>query len=448
MLRLAISASPLIDRWSVTSSTRRDQAQWPPSPDTLFSALVAAAASLGDACNPALRWLETLGNPAIVAETSPPSIQAIQVFCPVADRTEWEKGARQSRIHNSLGHSGSVTWLWPIVSDENVPELQRIVREVSYIGSSRGPVLATAYLSDAPLPSTALVPDDEGSERIRGLYRGRLDELERAYQRGERPRPTQTVRYTRLSEAKVISPWGQLIPLRRTKGQPLYVRDSAIAAEAVRRAIMQHLPDAAPSSLTGHDASGGSLRDTHLAVVPLPRIGDQFADGEILGVGLLLPRFLSDADYNALIGALGAWLASGGIVDLAPIRWAMEIAHGDNRVSLRDSRYSGGAANWASVTPIVFDRHPRRSLGTEDVVRSMCRDVGLPEPLKVETSPSAWMMGAADSRTHRFGGRDYLSRSYVAHLRIQWSREVPGPILLGRGRYFGLGVMLPWREAA
>ena len=142
MTRLVIQASPLIDRWSVTSATRRDRVQWPPSPDTLFSALVAAAASLGEACHPALGWLETLGNPVIEADPSPPRVEAIAAFCPVADRTPWDKGARQARSINSIGTPGVVAWSWSITTAEHLADLQRIVQEVTYIGSSRGPVLA------------------------------------------------------------------------------------------------------------------------------------------------------------------------------------------------------------------------------------------------------------------------------------------------------------------
>src|SRR5262245_27682635 len=180
MTRLVIEASPLIDRWSVTSATRRDRVQWPPSPDTLFSALVAAAASLGDPCHPALRWLETLGNPIIEADTNPPHVEAIVTFCPVADRTEWDKGARQGRLHNSIGYAGPVAWSWPVSTTEHLAELQRIVREVTYIGSSRGPVIATAFITEAPLSADAWAPNVHGMERIRGLYPGRLDELEAA----------------------------------------------------------------------------------------------------------------------------------------------------------------------------------------------------------------------------------------------------------------------------
>jgi CRISPR-associated protein Csb2 len=351
MMRLVIQASPLIDRWSVTSATRRDRIQWPPSPDTLFSALVAAAASLGQACHPALRWLETLGNPVIEADPNPPRVEATVSFCPVADRTPWDKGARQARSHNSIGSPGVVAWSWPITTAEHLADLQRIAQEVTYIGSSRGPVVARAFLTEAEPSSRALVPHDQGMERIRGLYPGRLDELEAAYQRGERPRPTHTVRYARLSEAHLVSPWAQLIPLRRAKGQPLHVAQCVPVAEAVRQAIMRHLPDAAPSALTGHGGDGALLCDRHLAIVPLPRVEDQFADGQLLGVGLLLPREVSDADYDVLIGALGAWLRSGGHIDIGPIRWTMEVAHEDHRLSLRETRYSGSAASWASVTP-------------------------------------------------------------------------------------------------
>jgi len=101
MKRLVITATPLIDRWSISS--RRALASWPPSPDTLFSALVAAAASLGNPCHPALYWLERQGNPNIEADASPPMVESVRAYCPVADRTMWDAKSRQARFHNSVG---------------------------------------------------------------------------------------------------------------------------------------------------------------------------------------------------------------------------------------------------------------------------------------------------------------------------------------------------------
>jgi CRISPR-associated protein Csb2 len=239
-----------------------------------------------------------------------------------------------------------------------------------------------------------------------------------------------------------------MIPLRRAQGQRLHIVYSVPITEAVRNALTKYLPDGAPGMLTGHNADGTVLTRQHMAIIPLPRVGDTYADGDVLGVGLLLPTDCSDADYGLLIEGLGRWLRAGGHVDIGGIRWVMEVANGDPRRGLRADRFDGMAATWTSVTPVVCDRHPRRDLTLLDVVGTMCRDVGLPMPESVEAASYGQLIGADDSRRHSLGGRDYLGRQYTRHLRIVWPRKVPGPILLGRGRYFGLGVMLPSEEAA
>jgi CRISPR-associated protein Csb2 len=126
----------------------------------------------------------------------------------------------------------------------------------------------------------------------------------------------------------------------------------------------------------------------------------------------------------------------------------MEIAQDAPQKSLRANRLHGWSREWASVTPIVLDRHPRRRLAIEDVVASMCGDAGLPKPDQVEAAELSLFKGGAQISRVYLGERDYLKKSHMAHLRLGWKREVPGPILLGRGRYFGLGVMLPVKEAA
>ena len=451
MTRLRITAGSLSGRWSITSATRRDRAAWPPSPDTLFSALVAAAASLGDARHPALYWLETLGNPAIEADLEPPLVEGVVNFSPVADRTPWEKGARQGRWHNSVGHPGPVAWSWPIDTDEHVEAIGRIAREVTYIGSSRAPVLATAQASASPLPRDALVPSEaHATHRLRGIYPGRLDELEAAFQGGRRPRPTGAVGYAPAADVPLRSPWGQMIPLRRVVGQRLGISASVPIAEAVRLALTRHLPDGAPGVLTGHAEDGEVLDGEHMAVVPLARVDergrDRYADGDVLGVGLLLPAGCDDEAYGLLITGLQRWLVAGGRVEIGGNRWVMEVANDDHRRALRPDRLAGLSPTWASATPVVCDRHPRRGLGLHEVVAAMCRDGGLPPPERVEAAPASFVGGCADSRRHSLGRRDYLARHYVTHLRLTWPRAVPGPVLLGRGRYFGLGAMLPQEE--
>lgn len=452
MSRLVITASPLLERWSITSSTRRDRATWPPSPDTLFSALVAAAASLGHARPSALYWLETLGNPAIEADLDPPFVEGIVHFSPVADRSTWEEGARQGRWHNSVGHPAPVRWSWPIDTTEHVEALQMIAREITYVGSSRAPVLATAHVSTLALPDDVLLPDDAGPYRLRGLYPGRLDELEAAFQAGQRPKPTPAVGYARACDQPLRSIWGQMVPLRRVVGPRLHIAHSVPITEAVRLAITRHLPDGAPGMLTGHAVDGDRLAAEHMAVVPLARVDergrDRHADGDVLGVGLLLPASCGDEAFNMLIVGLQRWLMADGLVEMGPHRWRMEVANDDPRLALRPTRLAGQDRTWVSATPVVCDRHPRRNLSLHDVVAAMCRDVGLPAPEQVVATPHGFIGGCADGRQHSLGRRTYLARHYITHLRVTWPRPVPGPVLLGRGRYFGLGAMLPQGEAA
>jgi CRISPR-associated protein Csb2 len=56
-------------------------------------------------------------------------------------------------------------------------------------------------------------------------------------------------------------------------------------------------------------------------------------------------------------------------------------------------------------------------------------------------------VGGVDCRRHSLGGRDYLARKFITHLRLNWPRPIPGPLLIGRGRYFGMGLLLPQADA-
>jgi hypothetical protein len=73
----------------------------------------------------------------------------------------------------------------------------------------------------------------------------------------------------------------------------------------------------------------------------------------------------------------------------------------------------------------------------------MCRDVGLPVPRRADVTPTGWLTGAASSREHGLGRRDYLARSYIAHLRVEWSRKVPGTVAVERALAADYQVLVP-----
>lgn len=462
-MRIAIEAVPLIGRWSLGDAWRRDRAAWPPAPDTLFSALVAAAAGagwgepsppddvIGSRHGRTLAWLEMLGPPEIDAPLDPGRVEGLTWFVPVGDDANLDQArTRKARHHNSVGADGPVRWAWRVepgaATRERAAALAEIAAGVTYVGSSRGPVLAVVKLLDDDAWRPSLVPAADGGTLARGIYPGRLDDLERWFRAGERPRPGPTVAYARPEDLALASRWGDVLVLRKRSGLALGVARGVDVAEAARNALLAHLGDGAAEVLTGHPELGAVSRRDHLAIVPMARIGDAHADGEVLGVGFVLPWGTSDAVWFELVAAVGRWMAAGGRLTIrGTTGWTLEWAADDRRISLNPSRYRRRASVWASATPVALDRHPKSSgiRSLPDVVTGMCLRSGLPAPARVRAGPSSPLTGSAASRAHGLGTRTYLASRYITHLEIAWERPVPGPILLGAGRHFGLGLMLP-----
>jgi hypothetical protein len=73
------------------------------------------------------------------------------------------------------------------------------------------------------------------------------------------------------------------------------------------------------------------LPSGHMAVVPLARVDergqDRHADGDVLGVGLLLPASCGDEAYDLLIAGLRGWL----LAHVWPTGWEARLVRtGEN----------------------------------------------------------------------------------------------------------------------
>jgi CRISPR-associated protein Csb2 len=113
----------------------------------------------------------------------------------------------------------------------------------------------------------------------------------------------------------------------------------------------------------------------------------------------------------------------------------------------------GEARIWASCTPIVLDRHLKgtaneaREQEVGQLVRQACRNIGLPEPSRVaagkhsalEGSPSAYPSGRAP-RWVRWRVPESLGSRQLIHAVIEFVEPVRGPVILGAGRFVGLGL--------
>lgn len=400
-----------------------------------------------------------------------------------------EHRVRQPRTFPSVTpEDPRVTYVWPEAtpSREQHVVLDRLLSRLVRVGHSSS--LVSARVVDSP-PPTRTVPVDtathSGGQRLRTTSAGQLDALEAAFARHQEtePRimPTRFQAYAPLrSSQSATTPRSvfcdEWLVLRRAGGPALPITAGPGVGRAIRRALLSGFgDDPIPEVISGHSPSGKPSGTDHLGVVPLPFVAAPHADGSLLGVALLLPRSASDADRHALYRAL-AHLEKGarklpengalaeGEVPVVPLTlgragiWLLERVVGVPKLTnLRIEAWLGPSTSWVTSTPVALDRNPGDLHGRDPSkvstavaeasasVRAACGRIGLPEPVTVEILPAPPLAGAAKTRHYpRFsnGAEGRLER-VLTHARIAFDTPVQGPILLGAGRYFGLGLFRP-----
>lgn len=446
---LAFRVRYLTGRVYATDFTDRSRLEWPPHPERFFSALVAAAywAEVPRA-REALEWLEVQDPPHIAA----PSIageRQVHAYVPVNDSEGLDVlpvyRPKQPRPFPSGAIAGDATvhFIWPAAEPTAWVRqcLAEIAAHVTYLGSSMS-LVAVDVVEDAPDPN--YVPDPRGDVVIRVPFPGRLAELDHRFNLGERPVPGRRIRYRRVDDhARPIqvarSVFGEFFPFRIGGRWPLAA--ALTLTETVRAAVLSLADEPVPALLHGHD------HGIHCAYVPLPFVGAEHADGSVLGFGVVLPRGVSWPERQAVFRALGRlrYLEVPGerVLEVEPVNafQASRIPY-----ALTPWRWCRPSRVWASVTPIVFDRFPRRRHRAAEVLTDSCRFVGLPAPRQVVVGQVSPLRGVPRSLDFRVRRRPDEPLRYVAHVVLTFDQPVEGPVLLGASRYFGLGFFAPVSE--
>jgi len=240
-------------------------------------------------------------------------------------------------------------------------------------------------------------------------------------------------------------------------------------ARALRGALLCHAVDPPPAALSGHSPDGRRLERPHAAFLALPslRPPPEGSDGErgsaIAGAAIVLPRGIDTQDRQAILLAAARWERNGLQLRLGGLG-VMQLARADEpaaRAPLDLTPWSGPSRHWATLTPIALPRNPgdlaartpakaaRAARRAEEIVASACAHVGLPRPAQVRVMrrsrfagvPSApefmpYPRSAAGARS----GSNRFQRVCV-HAELEFGEEVEGPVLLGAGRYFGVGLL-------
>lgn len=387
---------------------------------------------------------------------------------------EWR--TRQPRTFpSSSPEDPRVTFIWsdaaPTAAQRNV--LDALCARVVRIGHSSS--LVSARLVDSP-PRATWVPSESGHTTLRIVRPGQLDALTAAFERHRETEPRvmpalhQPYDRPRESDARPIAASGfaddDWIVLRRVGGPALVGRAAVAVAKVARRCLMSFSPEQpAPEVISGHAHDGAPSDHDHLAIVPLHFVGSRHADGAILGIALVLPRGASELARRQLFQALRAWedrqrkgdedapvlplhLGELGVLDL------VRVEDEARQATLRASTWCGPARRWLSATPVALDRNPgdlrtrdarklARALeeAAESIVRG-CERIGLPAPASVELPPAAPLAGGVKAQRFppfRQGGVTRV----LTHVGLTFDRPVRGPILVGAGRYHGLGLFRP-----
>jgi len=482
-------------------SPASDVPDWPPQPDRVFSALVSAWASRGERAEErnALEWLERAPVPTVYASEHA-ARPAPACYVPpndfrsppnALDRQKWyrdflargkrppDKGGyrklwqqalstypeyrqrKERRFPATRPDDPILAIVWPEdPGPERCEALDGIARDVGYLGHSASLVRCRFRRNDS------MRPPESGTPARRSVYPGRLVELEAAHRANPvRPqiRPGASVP-PGPSASSPASPADWLV-LEVIEGEAPDLRACALVCRALRRAVMSGyrragLGDAIPEIVSGHTPDRRPTRRPHLAVVPLAFAGYPHADGRVFGYAWVPPAG-SDLDLQKVPGFIEAFETIAPydrgrerrVLELegAPLGTPLRLTPaGVGAVrSLSPEPYLGSARVWASVTPIVLDRHLKRNGDGEirEMVASACENAGLPRPDRVRIDKHSAVEGAPPARPSagappwtRWKVPESLATRSLVHAVIDFGRETAGPVLLGAGRFTGLGL--------
>ena len=227
---------------------------------------------------------------------------------------------------------------------------------------------------------------------------------------------------------------------------------------ALRGLLMGNCPEQPPPEwFSGHRPSGKASAVPHMALVPLPFVGSQHADGCIMGLSLILPREMGPREAGRCLEPILRNSETGlprddlRLFDGDRIECFVELETRERPPANLDPRtWTRASRVWASVTPVVLNRHfdgKDRWERAGESVKDMCGHVGLPRPREVLLHPVSLVEGVPHAREFPQLARKHDGgRCRHHHAVVIFDEPVCGPVLIGAGRFRGYGLCRPTDE--
>lgn len=470
----------------------------PPSPFRLFQALVAGAGISGpldEQTKGALAWLEGLPDAPIIGAPRTVRGQAVSMFMPNNDLDAKKGDVRRigevrlaTKVWKPRLFDASVPWIyaWPFAeADESQAATVSALSEKIY-QFGRGVDMAWAWgelLEQASLD--ARLSEYDGVVRrpsagdglvLACPHSGSLESLDRRYsarrfrsQGGRRvfvqpPKPS----YRRLAyesyAARHVFELRSATDSERSVAWPLDRASSLVVAarEAARERLSAAMPsrtDEIERYLVGRrsDGSNAAPPESRVRLVPIPSIGMRYADRGIRRILVEIPGACP------LRGEDVRWALSGSELfdpETGEVTDVVLSATADDDM-LRHYGVGAMARVFRTVTPVALPEGRRRieparrveeakqglermvEVGsTRGAVIRALRHAGVTahaDSIRVQREP----FEASGSRVEPFAEGTRFEKERLWHVEIAFDAQVEGPLLIGDGRFLGLGLMAP-----
>jgi CRISPR-associated protein Csb2 len=483
------------------------QGDWPPSPARLFQALVAGAGlggPIGVAEKKALEWLEEQKAPLVGAPPAWRPRPGVRFFMPnndsdaiAGDPLRMPKIRTATKVFRPYCFDAAVPFVyaWPLAEAEDespAREICSLAERLYQLGRgidmawAWGEILDNRQLDEllavypgrvfrpsagkstielmSPCPgSVASLNDRHALKRFNFIMKG--ESVEVVFRKPPKPRfrltpydspPSRQLYELRSPDGQgTFAPW----PLTRATALVVALRDGAVqrlsGALSARKAEIERV-------LVGRkpDGTNDGRPEDRVRIIPLPSIGHVHADREIRRVLVHVPPTcpLRAADVH--------WAFSGlNVADVEAEEIQAVLTPTDDEGFLRHYGLEDDRRHrvWRTVTPAALPEDARRrridparqrdeaKAGREraweqaraaSAVCQALRHAGVRtgvEAIRVQREP----FDTNGARVEAFALGTRFAKERLWHVEVRFSESVKGPLVIGDGRFLGLGVMAP-----